>query len=550
MKLTASLSIFSALVAICSAAPQIKIGSTTLNGRDIPTLRQEFFGGIPYAEPPLGDLRLRPPVLKTTLDSETFDASDYGPGCLQKASGATPLSEDCLTINILRPSGLPEDAKLPVFFWVYGGGFEAGVSSIYNGSAIVAQSAARGTPLIFVNFNYRLGPLGFPQGQEADDKKALNLAIKDEIAALEWIQSNIGIFGGDKEKVTVFGESAGAIMNSILFLNSPFEKLARGAILESGSQATSLNSFASRREIDWQNFVSGVASCASLATSGHTFDCLQNAPSDEILNGLVNAINEAPEQFAFDPTIDGPDGLYPDLPSRVFAQGNFAKIPFISGTNLDEGTAFTPLTINSEDQIRAAIVSNFTPPFASEYELLRAADTLLELYPDIPALGSPFNTGNETFGLSSQFKRAAALNGDISFHSQRRFFQSTATKAGIKNWGYSFTQPQPGLPPFIGVTHGVEVPYVFGAPSDQSASSLRISALMIDYWVSFATSLDPNDGKGLPRPVWEQYAIGDESVMQLNGDDTKMIPDTFRKEQIDFINSIPVVLMHRRNDKI
>lgn len=111
-----------------------------------------------------------------------------------------------------------------------------------------------------------------------------------------------------------------------------------------------MNSFASRREIDWQNFVSGVASCASLATSGHTFDCLQNAPSDEILNGLVNAINEAPEQFAFDPTIDGPDGLYPDLPSRVFAQGNFAKIPFISGTNLDEGMMpFTILQKNSND---------------------------------------------------------------------------------------------------------------------------------------------------------------------------------------------------------
>jgi acetylcholinesterase len=202
------------------AAPQIKLGKTTLTGLDITGLGLEFFGGIvclllcftnvaqvyvgiPFAEPPLGKLRLKPTVLKTRLDVETFDASSFGKGCLQPATDITEFSEDCLTINVYRPKGVLANANLPVLFWTYGGGFQDGASLIYNGSAIVAQSVARGTPLIYVNYNYRLGPLGFPQGQEADDRKALNLALRDQIAALQWVQANIGIFGGDKKKVSV-----------------------------------------------------------------------------------------------------------------------------------------------------------------------------------------------------------------------------------------------------------------------------------------------------------------------------------------------------------
>lgn len=516
-------------------------------GRDVTILKQDFFGGIPYAEPPLGDLRLRPPVLKKEIDSGTFDASNFKAACLQPRSPAVPLvSEDCLTINVFRPANLSESAGLPVLFWTYGGGFQEGASSIYNGSAIVAQAMERGTPLIYVNFNYRLGPLGFPQGVEAEDEKALNLALKDQLTALEWVQENIGVFGGDRNKVTIFGESAGAIMSSILFLNSSIEKLARGAIFESGSQATSVNFGPERRQVDWNNFVAGVTSCRPLAGTRHTFDCIRNATSTEIFSGLQAAISKAPEEFAFDPTIDGPGGLYPDIPSRLLTRGNFAQLPFISGTNLDEGTIFIPTTINSEAQLHTFIVTNYSPPIVQPSVLETATDRLLNLYPDIAALGSPFGTGNNTFGLSSQYKRASALQGDLGFTSQRRFWQQTAAKAGVRTWGYLFTQPQPQLPDFVGVPHGSEINYVYGEPDDQSASSLRISKLMIDYWVSFATSLNPNDGKGLERPLWEQFTPQNQRIIQLNGDNTTMIEDTFRKEQIDFINSVPAAFLHRR----
>ncbi|KAJ7111473.1 extracellular triacylglycerol lipase precursor [Mycena epipterygia] len=530
-----------------NGSPKIQLGATTLVGRDIAPLKQEFFGGIPFAEPPLGSLRLKPPVLKVLLEPGTFDASEFGLVCLQTVRNLGPplntMAEDCLTVNVLRPAGTPANAKLPVMFWTYGGGFDEGGSSQFNGSGIVAQSVLRGTPLIYVNFNYRLGPLGFPQGQEADNRGALNLGLKDQLTALEWVQVHIGTFGGDKTKVTVFGESAGSIMTSILFLNSPIASLARAAIFESGSQATSALFTAERREVDWQNFVSGVASCASEATSGSTFGCLQSANTTEIFQGLSTALTETNDQFPWTLAIDGPGGIIPDLPSILFKRGHFARLPFIAGTNLDEGTLLTPTTINSTDGVKELIVGRSSPS-VSPATLESSVLTLLQIYPDVPALGSPFNTGNDTFGLSSQYKRAAALGGDVAFTSQRRVWIETAANAGVKTFGYIFTQPQPNALPSLGVFHSSEIDFVYGTPNDTSASALLLSRVMIDYWVSFATSLTPNDGLGIKRPEWTQFTPQNKAVMQLNGANLTMIPDDFRAEQITFINSDLAIWRH------
>ncbi|KAJ7130370.1 extracellular triacylglycerol lipase precursor [Mycena epipterygia] len=530
--------------------PTIQLGATTLVGRDIAP-QQEFFGGIPFAEPPLGSLRLRPPVLKSVLEPGTFNSSAFGPGCLQTELPLATSSEDCLTINVWRPAGTLATAKLPVMLWTYGGGFTQGVSSMYNASAIVAQSVLRGTPVIYISFNYRLGPLGFPQGQEADNRGALNLGLKDQLAALEWVQLNIGTFGGDKDKVTIFGESAGAIMNSLLFFNSHITSLARDAICESGSQATSPLFTPERREVGWQNFVAGVPSCASKATSGSTFECLQKANTTEIFEGLSVASAEATELFPWVPVIDGPGGLIPDLPSVLFKRGQFSRLPFITGTNLDEGTLFTPPTINSTAGINESFVA-MSSPSISPTTLESSVQTLLQLYPDIPALGSPFNTGNDTFGFSSQVKRYAAIDGDLQFTSQRRFWIETAANAGVKTFGYLYTQPQPNAPPSLGVYHSSELASLyaspttlfFGFPTDTSVSAVRISQLIIDYWVSFATSLTPNDGLGIPRPEWTQFTPQNKAVMQLNGENLTMIPDDFRAEQMAFINSDPVIWRH------
>ncbi|KAF8909723.1 esterase 1 [Gymnopilus junonius] len=523
------------ITSIVSAAPQA-----------FPTFGLDFFGAIPFAEPPLGELRLKPPVLKTQLDVETFDASSFGKGCFQLGGTATTFTEDCLTINVFRPSGISSNAKLPVVRVTlfssatsYGGGFQDGEASIFNASALVAQSIVRGTPIVYVNFNYRLGPLGFPQGQEAENRGALNLGLKDQLTALDWVQANIANLAGTNP-------SAGAIMTAVLFLNSPIEKLARAAIFESGSAATAPIFPAAQRENDWQLFVEGVPSCANLTSTANTFSCLRKANSTEIFSGVANAVANSPDAFPFSPTIDGPGGLIPDLPSHLFARGQFARLPFIAGTNLDEGTTFVPMASLTTAELQEALIENYSPSLPGPGVLSATTNKLLELYPDVPALGSPFNTGNETFGLTN-YKRAAAILGDTAFQAQRRSWSRTATKAGVKTFGYLFTQPQPGSNPALGVFHSAEVFFVYGAPPDTSVSALQLSSIMIDYWVSFATSLDPNDGHGNPRPNWAQYTAKNEVLLQLNAANLTLIPDNYRKEQIDFIMSDPTVFHARRS---
>ncbi|KAF8993117.1 extracellular triacylglycerol lipase precursor [Hymenopellis radicata] len=539
----ATLLYLAALAGVALCAPQVQVGNTTLIGRDVTLLQQDFFGGIPYAEPPLGELRLQAPVTKFFLDDDVFNASSFGPGCLQPQA-SFPISEDCLTINIFRPSGISENASLPVLFWAYGGGFLVGASSTANGSAIVAHSVQRGTPVIYVNFNYRLGPLGYPQGNEADSRGELNLALKDYLAALEWVQMNIHAFGGDNSKVTIFGESAGAIMTAVLLLNPSISQLARAAILESGSAASSVTFDAAPRQDSWEGFVDGIPSCKELATTNVTFDCIRLANTSEVFEGLLHSIAVADELISFTPTLDGPDGLFPDYPSRLFSQGKFARIPFIAGTNLDEGTTFVRKTINlTEAEEKAYFAANFSPPGLPD----DVVDRLFELYPDDPALGSPTIRGMRL----SAYQRPSngwrlSVTGDISFQSQRRLLSQTAANAGVKTYGYLFEQHLLSIAPYLGVAHANDVYFVYGAvPSmNETASSNALSLAMIDYWVSFATSLDPNDGLGVARPLWPQYTSDNQVLMQLNGDNLTSIPDDYRQEQISFINDNAVLFHH------
>ncbi|KAF9531109.1 esterase 1 [Crepidotus variabilis] len=527
------------------AAPEVNVGSTKVTGRSLDLFQQEFFGGIPYAEPPVGSLRFQPPSPKT-VSGDTFDASQYGKGCLQAQGQLDQESEDCLTVNIIRPAGVSQISKLPVLFWTYGGSFVNGNSSFYNGSGIVARSVQRGTPIIYVNFNYRLGPLGFPQGQEVSDNGVLNLGQKDQLTALQWIQGNIEAFGGDNSKVIASGESAGAIMTSIQMLNPDFSKVARGAILESGGPASTAELPGAAKQAVWQNFTGFVSSCASVALSNNTLDCLRKANSSEITTAFFKVLQVTGSTPVFDPSMDGPGGHIPDAPSNILASGNFAQIPFISGTNLDEGTLFTPTTVQFNEAAIRQLFVTIIPPQVDAATFNATFDKLLQLYPANDALGSPYGTGNETFGLPAGYKRVAAIQGDISFQSQRRSLSQIASRAGISVYSYLFTQPTPNAPPSLGVFHSSEIAYVYGKPTDTTASGLALSAAIVDYWMSFVTSLDPNDGKGSNRTQWPQYTPQNEVLLQLNANDTKTIPDTYRQEQIDFINSNPPSFRHRR----
>ncbi|KAJ2921867.1 hypothetical protein H1R20_g15225, partial [Candolleomyces eurysporus] len=547
------------LLTTVQAVPEIKLGRTALSGRDVSS-RVEFYGGIPFAEPPVGALRLRPPILKTRLNAHRFNASGYGKGCIQPLADPSTVSEDCLTINVHRPKGLKASAKLPVLFWTYGGGFVIGSSNTYNGSEIVERSVARGTPLIFVNFNYRLGPLGFPQGQEADYQRSLNLGVLDLMTALEWVQENIESFGGDKKKVTIFGESAGSILTGLLYMNPELERLARGAIMESGSPNSVPAFYPSRNEPAWEHFVENVAPCASIATTGHTFSCLRNATTEEITAGLFQSIGREQLNVIWTPVIDTrPGSVYPHLASRLYSKGQFSRIPFIAGTNLDEGTFFASRESLSNQALKDSLVAVSSPRSGSQAEdaLGAAFDQVLTLYPEDPAVGSPYGTGNELFGLPPSYKRHASILGDLVFDAPRRMLSEAAAHAGVKSYGYRFTQPQ--SEPSTGVVHGSEIQFVFGQVPPTGPDNLppfmltygnadeagrSASKMMMDYWISFAVSLSPNDGKGMKRPHWPQYTPSKKVLMQLRGGNMTVIPDDYRKEQINFLLENAAVLQH------
>ncbi|THG93277.1 hypothetical protein EW026_g7922 [Hermanssonia centrifuga] len=335
--------------------------------------------------------------------------------------------------------------------WLYGGGFLQGETFGTNASALVAESVIRGTPVIYVNFNYRVGPFGFPQGAEAEAQGALNLGIKDQVVALQWIKSNIAAFGGDPEKITVFGQSAGSISIALLYLNSGLENIVKSAIMESGFQSTVPMFNASMREPAWASFVNATPECSGTGESD-TFSCLRRANLSTLVDSFNSVITSGLQSFPFAPVIDGPGGLIPALPSDLLAQGKFARVPFITGTVLDEGATELLEFFAILDRPDA---TQLDPSF------IATADEIFILYPDDPALGSPFGTGNDTFGLDPEYKRICAITGDLAFQSLRRAWIEVATAVGVPAFGYIFTDPESVVAsePWLGVSHAYEVPY-------------------------------------------------------------------------------------------
>ncbi|KAL0961016.1 hypothetical protein HGRIS_006008 [Hohenbuehelia grisea] len=517
-------------------------GGIKVVGRSFDAVNQEVFRGIPYAEPPVASLRFKPPVPKHNFASSTINATAFGASCLQPAAeilNLEKLSEDCLTVNVQRPSGLSSSAKLPVMVWIHGGSFHsgAGADSRINATNLVSQSVARGTPIIYVNFNYRLGPLGFPVGPEAERHGALNLGLKDQLLAIKWINQNIGFFGGDKSKVTLYGQSAGSMSVASLMVNPGLKNLVRAAILESGVGFVAMpcGGTCKQAETGWNNFVRQLPECQG--STINTLACVRDKASEaSLLKAILATSSWYDPVVIFSPVVDGPGGFLPAQPSQLFAQGKHVRIPVISGTNLDEGTSFAPSETNSTKSIVDWMKTLFRPTRALD----RALPGLLERYPDIPALGSPHNTGNETFGLSSQFKRLSSILGDVVFAAPHRALNQKLTEQGVDVYGYLFSDRgvQTEQWPYLGVSHSYDLPYVYGnAHANATSSSRVLTTQMVDYWISFATSLKPNDGRGSQRPAWPKYGRRKPSILELNGEGIRTITDNFRAKGIDYITS-------------
>lgn len=366
------LSLAATLIGLVGAAPTLSSSNATATttvvlpaGTVIGSVADgiEYYRGIPYAQPPTGSRRLKPPVRLESFGS--VQATGVGPACPQMtAMDITPLllhvavlpdveqtlsfgmalgdeTEDCLTISVMLPQGTAAAAKLPVLFWIYGGGFVTGSPQMYNGSVLIPRSVAQGKPMILVAVNYRLGAFGFLGGREVLAEGAANLGLLDQRMGLEWVADNIAAFGGDPDAVTIWGQSAGAI--------SVFDQLAlfdgdntykgrplfRAAIMDSGSitPTESVNGLKAQGIFD---SVVAAAGCASAPDSAK-LECLRGVGYDT----FVNASNSVPSYlgynslaFSYAPRPDG--RTLTASPADLAQAGKYAAVPMIIGNQENE----------------------------------------------------------------------------------------------------------------------------------------------------------------------------------------------------------------------
>jgi para-nitrobenzyl esterase len=441
------------------------------------------YKGIPFAAPPVGDLRWKAPQ-PVVAWSGTRSADKYAPACMQ-AGNAPPggLGEDCLYLNVWSPAKSPTE-KLPVLVWIYGGGFAGGATSIpiHDG----ARLAKRG--VVLVSVAYRVGVLGFfahPElNAEAPSHTSGNYGLLDMIAGLRWISRNIAAFGGDPSRVTIFGESAGGIAVSMLCASPLAKGLIHGAISESGGSFGP----SSKNPQPGENMrlladeqVSGVEFAKALGAS--SIKELRALPAEKILGARRSGGGMAW------PIVDG--YVIPGDQYRLYEAGRFTDTPILVGYNSDEGLSFT--RVRKAEEYAAGVRERYGP----------FADRLLAAYP----------AAGDTVPKTA---RDLARDSAFGWHTWSWARLQSARGKG-KAYLYYFDQHPPRTPGTPeadhGTAHGVDVAYVFeNLPGTATADDRHISETMAAYWTNFAKRGDPN-GAGLP--VWPAFSDATPSVMYL-----------------------------------
>ncbi|KAG9201050.1 hypothetical protein G6514_006430 [Epicoccum nigrum] len=512
-------------------------------------LNVESFNAIPYAQPPVGQLRLKPPQ-PLTSSLGTIDGTGTARACPQFFFSVDPAAfptnvigtilnlpilqavtnagEDCLTINVQRPAGTKPDAKLPVLFWIFGGGFELGGTAMYDGTSIVADSVAQGKPVIFVAVNYRVGGFGFLPGKEVLADGSANLGLLDQRLGLQWVADNIAAFGGDPDKVTIWGESAGAIsvMDQMLLYNGDHtyksKPLFRAGIMNSGSIVPADPVDCPKGQLIYDT----VVKAAGCSGSADTLACLRQVPYTKFLSA-ANSVPGILSYFTVNLSyLPRPDGTaLPQSPELGVAAGKYAKVPFIIGDQEDEGTLFGLFTANLTTTRE---VSNYLSTIFFNNASPAQVDQLVGTYQNMIEDGSPFRTGLLNIWYP-QFKRVSAILGDLTFTLTRRVFLETAAQVNpaVKSWSYLATYDY-GTP-VLGTFHGSDILQVFyGVLPNNAAKSIR------GYYFNFVHNLDPNVGVSLPS--WPQWSAA-RKLIEFKANSNGVLDDDFRSDSYNFLKA-------------
>lgn len=509
----------------------------------------DTFNGIPFAKPPTEALRLKPPQ---ALDSSlgTVEATGIPKACPQFYFGVddgdfptnvlglllnTPLfqkiqnsGEDCLNLNVQRPEGTKPGDKLPVLFWIFGGGFELGTTQMYDGSGLIADSVKQGKPIILVAVNYRVGGFGFMPGSEILADGAANLGLLDQRLGLKWVADNIEAFGGDPTKVTIWGESAGAISvfdHMVMYDgdNTYNDKpLFRGAIMNSGTVVPADPVDCPKGQVVYDTVVKS-AGCDG---ESDTLECLRGLEYGKFLN----AANSVPGILSYHSIalsyLPRPDGtVITKSPEELVAAGKYTKVPFIAGNQEDEGTLFALFQANITKESQ---VSDYLSDIFFHNAPRDIIDGLVATYQTITTDGSPFRTGilNNWY---PQFKRIAAILGDLTFIISRRAFLTVANQVNpdVPFWSYLATYNY-GTP-IMGTFHASDLIQVFyGIWPNYAARTIR------GYYLSFVYNLDPND-ESSDRPHWSKWSEKKE-LANFKANRVETLTDDFRADTFEFLS--------------
>ncbi len=476
------LAMLAARICAAQAPAPVKVEGGMLQGTSEDGLH--VYRGIPFAAPPVGDLRWSAPRPAAKWEG-VKQADKFGPRCYQGGRGApcVETSEDCLYLNVWSPAKSARD-RVPVLVWIYGGGFSAGATSEQNYSG--ENLAKKG--VVLVSIAYRVGQMGFfvhPELSAENKRRASgNYGLLDMIAGLQWVQRNIAAFGGDPHRVTIFGESPGGIAVSMLCASPLAKGLFQGAISESGG------SFGPPRPATLPG--ENLKRLTDAERSGETYAKSAGAASIADLRKI--AADKLPAggrgQGMAWPIIDG--WVIPDDQYKLYETNRYNDTPILVGYNSDEGQSFSPPR-SPEDYI-AAVKARYGP----------FADRLIAAYPP---------------GSGSVAKTARDLTRDAMFGWHTWVWARLQAKMGkSKVFFYCFDQhpdypagsPRAGY----GSGHGAEVRYVFKhldpANPQTTKTDLAISDAMATYWTNFAKRGDPN-GDGVP--AWPVFSDANPTLM-------------------------------------
>lgn len=464
------------------------------------------FLGIPYAAPPVDDLRWAAPRPVTPWKTPR-DARKFAPNCPQSATafGVGSENEDCLYLNIFTPAPSFRHRPYPVMIWLHPGAFQYGLGDDFIPNQLLEKD------VIVVTLNYRLGALGFLAHPgltgESSKQASGNYGLLDQQAALRWIRRNIARFGGNPDNVTLFGQSAGGASVSV-HLASPLSRgLFHRAIVQSGAYTLTQPTLAEAE-------AAGVEFATAVGCSDQSLECLRALPVATLL------ANARPSTLGYLPTVDG--HVLNDSVLNAFATGRFNKVPVLTGATQDEYRLFVPLFFD------------FVSAPVTEQTYAIAISALLGITPEaVPDIVAAYPLTNfESPGVA-----AAALATDRTF-SCRMLEAAQSLAQYVPTWVYEFADeaaPQIYLPSAsfdYGAYHGSELPYLFNVRTSVPAPPLtpaqqQLSRTMIQYWTQFAHLGMPNS---LRTPWWPRFNDSSPMLLQLDA------PQPKRSSATDFAN--------------